>query len=360
MFCTGQKLNDVSIYDWDLHSRTIRKKSKKSKIVRKPVLPADILVDVLNCINRITLDKRCQLLSRRMCASAKKAQPLRPVEEVHFEYDAEKHHFSIVLKFLRVWGDARMANKVKSRDFACYSDAMDHFFNGLRWSYVLRDIRLHHLEIGADFVGRMTNAGKDCVVQGHRLFVKDITFKDDFSPMGFLRSLPKAQALNRSTRSLLETTGSTGGEILKTAASNSIWHVCPSENSDKAITEADIFDFLFGAYQNGDCERKLGLKEPSISAKFLESLWQAAHKCQLKHMAYLKIESTMQFDTNQISEFVRADVRRYQSGWDSKHSLYDFPDMPRFRIVQWHRQLSEIVCWFNFDEEDMDCDGSLR
>lgn len=106
--------------------------------------------------------------------------------------------------------------------------------------------------------------------------MEDLTFTDNVGPLDFLASLPK-KALNWSTRDLLETPSCAGGDFLKLATSNGFWHICSNEDSDKAITEADIFDFLFGAYQNGDCERKLALKGPSITAKFLENLWQVSH-----------------------------------------------------------------------------------
>lgn len=76
---------------------------------------------------------------------------------------------------------------------------------------------------------------------------------------------------------MLETPNGAGGDLLKTAASNGFWHVCSDDEADNAITEADIFDFLFGDYQSGDCERKLGLEGPSISDKFLQNLWQVSH-----------------------------------------------------------------------------------
>ena len=149
----------ATFHNWRLDRRTICKKPKKSRRkkvlkvgtlacfdcdgpvtrrllqVHKHVLPGDILVDILNCIDRITLDKSFQRLSRRFCASIEKTQPLRPVDEAHFEYDEEENHF----------------------------------FNGLRWSHVLGDVRLTRLEIGNDFMKRLTEAGKNCIIHGKSL-----------------------------------------------------------------------------------------------------------------------------------------------------------------------------------------------
>ncbi|KAH7719483.1 hypothetical protein AAVH_13054 [Aphelenchoides avenae] len=368
----------LKLNTWRLDRRTICKKPKeesKKKVVnlpiqvRKQVLPLDMLVDVLNCIDRITLDINCQRVSRRLCASLEKTKPLRPVDEARFEYDDEKDHFLVTFKSTRYLSQGRnWRDTVKCREFKSYSGATDHFFNCLRWSHVFDGIEVNHLEIGTDFVKRLTEVAKDCVIQGHRLFMQGLTFTNGVGPLDFLVSLP-TKALSWSTRALLETPKSAGGDLLKAAASHGFWHVCSDKEVDKNITETDIFDFLFGAYLNGDCERKLGFKCPAISDKFLENLWQAAQECQLKHTAYLKItlpqedeeedEEPMRFDTSEIQKYGRED-RDYDNGYGSKQILYDFPDMPRFRIVHWLGPYHEIVCWFNFDEDDMGCDDSLN
>lgn len=82
-------------------------------------------------------------------------------------------------------------------------------------------------------------------------------------------------------------------------------------------------------------------------------------------MAYLKItlpeedEVPLWFDTSAIQKYGRED-RDYANGYDSEEIRYDFPYMPRFRIVHWHGPFYEIVCWFNFDECEMGCDDSLN
>ncbi|KAH7694359.1 hypothetical protein AAVH_38596, partial [Aphelenchoides avenae] len=149
------------------------KRRKLSVKPRPQLLSADSLVDVFSWTKRTHMDQ-WHTISHKFNVAALNAKPLRSVEDVKFDYDAEKKTYRIMftrsqLKFKsnakkRTWQVTGFQRDVVER-----SEALDAFFGALRFTSISESLRFRGIEITGNFVSRLKEVSKNFARQRPRL-----------------------------------------------------------------------------------------------------------------------------------------------------------------------------------------------
>lgn len=111
------------------------------------------------------------------------------------------------------------------------------------------------------------------------LAVQGLTFKDAVVPFEFFKSFPTTLVLTPDTRALIGAAAGTGDALLATLAEHGIWQVGTWDEAlqEEGLSEQGIIDFGFGTHPNGECERRLYVKNPQLSEAFPDKLVKVGH-----------------------------------------------------------------------------------